>query len=86
MDSDKAFGQKPRFGVRPEDTYRSENSLFNSRSKELINSLTRLLQLENNRRVQQKQTGKDLRAGIVTVITGVMGAKISNLLMIEKSN
>ena len=30
-DSDKAFGQKPRFGVRPEHTYRSENSVQQSK-------------------------------------------------------
>ena len=59
---------------------------FSSRSKELIDSLTRLLQLRKNKRVHQEQTRKELRAGIVTVIIGVMSAKNSNLLMTEKGN
>ena len=48
---------------------------FHSQSKEPIDSLTRLLQLRKNKRVHQEQTRKELRAGNVTVITGVMSAK-----------
>ena len=46
----------------------------------------KLLQLKKNKMVHPEQTRKESRAGIVTVITAVMGAKNSNLLMTEKIN
>ena len=66
------------------ETLTEPKTPFSSRSKELIDSRTRLLQLRKNKRVHLEQTREESRAGIVTVITGVMSAKNSNLLMTEK--
>ena len=57
---------------------------FSSRSKELIDSLTRLLQLRKNKRAHLDKTRKESCAGNVTVITGVMSVINLNLLMKEK--
>ena len=84
-DSDKAFCQKIRFGVRPEHTYRSENSIQQSKQGPHRQSYEALA-AQGKKRVHREQTQKELLADIVTVITGVMSAKNLHLLMTEKSN